>query len=101
MTSSWTVHPLLASRGQRAAPWSDTVVQRQVRGIFALGPRWVRATTVQHGHQRSPAVTDGSDEPQIIDPPGQAAGMMHEGDSDCAPEGPVGVLREAAGRYPR
>ena len=51
-----------------------------------LGPRWVRAATVAHGHQRSPTVTNGSEEPQVTGPPAQAAGMMPAGDSDCGPE---------------
>ena len=54
MTSSWTANPLLASPQDHhlAAPRSDTVVQWG-RWIFALGPRWVRAQAVAHGHQRS------------------------------------------------
>jgi hypothetical protein len=38
------------------------------------GPRWVRAATVEHGHRRSPAVINGSEEPQVANPPGHAAG---------------------------
>jgi hypothetical protein len=52
-----------------------------------LGPRWVRAATVPHGQQRSPTVANGSEEPQVIAPPAQAAGMMQAADSDCGPEG--------------
>ena len=29
------------------------------------GPRWVRVTTVEHGHGRSPTVAHGSEEPQV------------------------------------
>jgi hypothetical protein len=57
------------------------------RWIVALGPRWVRAATVEHGHQQSPAVTNGSDEPQVIAPPAQAAGVIHADDSNGGPEG--------------
>ena len=53
----------------------------------AVGPRWVRATTVHYGHQRSPAVIDGPEKLQVACPPGQAAGMMRTSDSDCGPEG--------------
>jgi hypothetical protein len=50
------------------------------------GPRWVRLRTVEHGRERSRAVTDGSEEPQVAGPPAHAAGMMRAGDSDCGPE---------------
>ena len=56
-------------------------------GFPYLGPRWVRAATVAHGRQRSPAVTNGSEEPQVTELPAQEAGMMQVGDSDCGPEG--------------
>jgi hypothetical protein len=36
--------------------------------IFALGPRWVRSPAVAHGRQRSLAVINGSDEPQVAPP---------------------------------
>jgi hypothetical protein len=52
-----------------------------------LGPRWVRAATVEHGHQRSPAVANGAGEPQVADRPAYAAGMMQAGESDCGSEG--------------
>ncbi len=52
-----------------------------------LGPRWVRVATVQHRQQRSPAVANGPEEPQVIDPAARVAGMMRRGDSDCGPEG--------------
>ena len=51
-----------------------------------LGPRWVRVTTVEQGQQQSPTVTHGREEPQVVGPPTQAAGMMHSCDSDCGPE---------------
>ena len=53
----------------------------------AVGPRCVRTTPVTYGQQRSSAVTDGSEEPQVVGPPAQAAGMMHAAESDCGPEG--------------
>jgi hypothetical protein len=52
-----------------------------------LGPRWVRVATVEHGHQRSPTVANGSEEQQVAGLPVHAAGMMRRGDSDCGPEG--------------
>jgi hypothetical protein len=52
-----------------------------------LGPRWVRAATVSHGHQRARTVTNGSDKPQVAAPTARAAGMMQAGDSDYGPEG--------------
>src|ERR687898_2805546 len=52
MTSSWTAPPLLARSAGSAAERhpSDS---RQGQWIFAVGPRWARATAVAHGHQRS------------------------------------------------
>ena len=67
MSSSWTAHPLLASPDHPAAPRSDSV-HGHGWWIFALGPYWVRAPAVAHGHQRSPAVTDSSEEPQVTGP---------------------------------
>jgi hypothetical protein len=43
-------------------------------GTEFFGPPRVRAATVKHGRQRSPTVTDGSDEPQVGDSPGPAVG---------------------------
>ena len=40
-----------------------------------LGPRWVPATAVQYGQQRSPTVAKGSEQPQVADLPAQAAVM--------------------------
>ena len=59
--------PLLASP---KPPCSAAERYRRAAGEAggALGPRWVRAMTVAHGHQRSPAVTDGSEEPQVAGP---------------------------------
>jgi len=51
-----------------------------------LGPRWDPCCTVAHGHQRSPTVTDGSEEPQVGACPAQAAGMMHAAESNFGPE---------------
>jgi hypothetical protein len=66
MTSSWTAHPLLASaRPPCSAAERHPSHSGHDRWIFALGPRWVRATAVADGHQRSPAVTDGPEEPQV------------------------------------
>jgi hypothetical protein len=57
MTSSWTAHPLLASpRPACSAAERHPSDRGHGRWIFALGPRWVRATAVAHGHQRSLAV---------------------------------------------
>jgi hypothetical protein len=52
-----------------------------------LGPCWVRAARVLHGHQRSPTVAKGSEEPQVAGRAAHAAGMMQAADSDCGPEG--------------
>jgi hypothetical protein len=52
-----------------------------------LGPRWVRVTTVEHGHGRSPTVAHGSEEPQVTGPSTQAAGTTQTRGSDCGPEG--------------
>jgi hypothetical protein len=62
---------------------------------YSLGPRWVRAVTVEHGHERSPTVTDGSEKPQVAGLPAHAAGIMEACDSDCGPEG-QGCRAEAA-----
>jgi hypothetical protein len=64
------------------------------------GPRWVRVATVAHGQQRSPTVANGSDEPQVIAPPAQAAGCCTRGDSDCGPEGRIGDVGAADGQQP-
>jgi hypothetical protein len=69
-------------------------------GKAELGPRWVRAATVAPGHQRSPTVANGSDEPQVVELPAQAAGMLQVGDSDCGPEGRVGDVGAADGQQP-
>jgi hypothetical protein len=67
MTSSWTAQLLLASpRSACSAAEPHPSSPGQGRWIFALGPCWVHATAVAHGHQRSPAVTDGSDEPPVM-----------------------------------
>jgi hypothetical protein len=88
MTSSWTAHPRLASP---TPPGSAAERHPSDRGhgrwIFVLGPRWVRAPAVAHGPQRSLAVSNGSDEPQVIGPSAHAAESMRAGDSDCGPEG--------------
>jgi hypothetical protein len=69
-----------AARGGR--PWEPN----------SFGPRWVRAATVEYGHQRSPAVTDGAEEPQVVGSPGHADGIMQVGVSDCGPEGHTKLL---------
>jgi hypothetical protein len=62
-------------------------VQRAQPVIFALGPCWVRVATVLHGHERSPTVAHGSEEPQVAGLSAQAAGITQTRDSDCGPEG--------------
>jgi hypothetical protein len=69
-------------------------------GSAALGPRWVRATKDPHGHQRSPTVSNGSAEQQVVAPPAQAAAVIQAGDSDCGPEGPRRLRRAAYGQQP-
>jgi hypothetical protein len=77
---SSTAAALLPPTGQEEwrASWASPAV---------LGPCWVRAATVAPGHQRSPAVAYGSEEPQVAGPLGHAAGMIRSRDSDCGPEG--------------
>jgi hypothetical protein len=58
-----------------------------------LGPHWVRAATVEHGHHRSPGVTDGPEDPHFGGPLAHAATMMNASDSDRGPEGPGGRRR--------
>jgi hypothetical protein len=58
---------------------------RDLRARSALGP-------CRNGRARAPAVTNGSDEPQVIGPAAQAAGMMLAGDSDCGSEGHLVIL---------
>jgi hypothetical protein len=48
--------------------------------------RRVRAATVAHGRQWSPAVAIGSDEPQVMLLQLTRQMMMQAGDSDCGPE---------------
>jgi hypothetical protein len=50
----------------------------QVKRVGFTGsvPCWVRAATVEWGHQWSPAVTDGPEKPQVAGRSTQAAGMM-------------------------
>jgi hypothetical protein len=62
------------------------------QAALSFGPRWVRVATVAHGHERSPAVANGSEEPQVAGPLAQAAGMMQAGDSDCGPDGREGEV---------
>jgi hypothetical protein len=64
-----------------------------------LGPRWVRVTTVEHGHERSPTVAHGLEEPQVAGPSAHAAGRTQTGDSDCGPEGQA-WRRAADGQQP-
>ena len=68
MTSSWPAHPLLASPGQYAAPWSDTVVQRQGRGGSSRGSALGPCDEGPAQASTSPAVANGSEEPQVADP---------------------------------
>jgi hypothetical protein len=65
-----------------------------------LGLHWVRAATVERGHQRSPTVANGSEKPQVAGPPAQAAGMMQTGELDCGPRVGVGTRRAADGQQP-
>jgi hypothetical protein len=75
----WPTQPLVRGREcRKASPTGGTAL---------LGPRWVRAATAQYGHRWSPAVTDGSAEPQVTSPSAHAAGITQTRDSDCGPEG--------------
>ena len=51
----------------------------------SFGRHWLPTATVECGRQWSPAVTDGSEEPQVVGSPAHAAGLMPVGDSDCRP----------------
>jgi hypothetical protein len=74
MTSSWTAHLLLASpTPPGSAAERHPSDSGHGRWIFVLGPPWVRAPAVAHGPQRSLAVSNGSDEPQVIGPSAHAA----------------------------
>ena len=57
------------------------------RSHLGLGPRWVRVTTIAHGHHWSPTVANGSEKPEVVGPLAHATAMMQAGDSDCGPEG--------------
>ena len=72
-------------------------LQHRRRAALSLGPRWVRVATVKHGHRRSPTVAKGSEEPQVVERPAHAAGLMHSAESDSGPEG-QGRRRRAAVR---
>jgi hypothetical protein len=67
--------------------WISERWSQAVQAPLRLGPRWVRATTVEHGHGRSPTVAHGSEEPQVAGPLAQAAWMMQTRGSDGGPEG--------------
>jgi hypothetical protein len=71
-----------------------------VQAPLALGPRWVRAPTVHYGHPQSSTVANGSEEPQVADLSGHAAGMIQVGDSDCGPEGHRASRRALTRRRP-
>jgi hypothetical protein len=60
---------------------------RDRTGPEPFGPRWVRGAPGPQGHEWSPTVTAGSEEPQIAQPPAQAARMTPASGSDCGPEG--------------
>lgn len=59
----------------------------QPTGPNSVGPHWGRCRNVRVW---APAVTDDSEEPQVVGPPVHAAGMMQVGDSDCVPKVEVG-----------
>jgi hypothetical protein len=84
--------PFHVAEGERRAA-SDLGTER-LRS--ALGP----CATVGCGRQWSPAVSDGSEEPQVAGPPVHATGIMDMGDSDCGPEGRVGDVGAADGQQP-
>jgi hypothetical protein len=62
-------------------------LQQRKSASLSVGPRLVRAATVEEGHRRSPTVTYGSEEPQVAEPLAHAAAMMQAADSDCGPDG--------------
>jgi hypothetical protein len=54
-----------------------------------LGPCWVRDAPAPQGHERSPTVTNGKEEPQVGWSPAQPARTMPGSGSDCGPEGHI------------
>jgi hypothetical protein len=56
-------------------------------GTGALGPCWVRGALGPQGREWSATVTAGNEEPQVAQPPAQAAGTTRTSGSDCGPEG--------------
>jgi hypothetical protein len=70
------------------------------------GPCWVRGALGPQGHERSPAVTSGEENPQLGRPPAQAARTMPAGEPDCGPDGREGssaspVVRTGTDEFPR
>jgi hypothetical protein len=81
-------HPLLASPSHRPAPPSDS---RRTAGTADRPWRSVRPESVLQrsctGVNGSPAVANGSSEPQVTTLLAHAAGMLQAGRSDCGHEG--------------
>jgi hypothetical protein len=73
-------HPPHARPAENRRRWESSCASSAT-----LGPRWVRVTTVEHGHGRSPTVAYGLEEPQVAGPPAQAAGLTQTRGSDCGP----------------
>jgi hypothetical protein len=61
---------------RRYPPLPSTEVAPPGPSSTELGPRWVRATTVSHGRQRSRTVINGSEEPQVASLSAHAASLM-------------------------
>jgi len=100
MTSSWTAHPRLASpTPPGSAAERHPSDSGHGRWIFVLGPPWVRAPAVAHGPQRSLAVSNGSDEPQVIGPSAHAAEICERAIQIVVRRSKtwLGTLRPAAG----
>ena len=74
------------------SPEASTTNRNPSRSV--LGP----CRNVEHGRERSLAVSDGAEEPQVVGPLAQAAGMMQAGDSDCGPEGQACQAEAADGQ---
>ena len=80
----------LAVPGRPIGPWSRRTGAPKASATGrdrTLGPCWVRGAPGPQGHERSPTVTNGQEEPQVHEPPGQTARTTRTGRSDCGPEG--------------
>ena len=79
----------LAVPGRPIGPWSRRTGAPKAsatRRDRTLGPCWVRGAPGLEGHERSPTVTNGSDEPQATGLRLSKLGCCLPADSDCGPD---------------